>query len=199
MLGFPQSQRARMQREASTLASRGRHRAEQWRESLPEAGELLSDLREQAEPVVKAARDRAEQARPGKRRRSRRPLLIIGVLALGALVAFLIFRRRDEEPARLMGEPGQPETPTAGEPAPGGATNGTWGNEPGHVSEAMIQSTAPEAAPSPRPSPFGGLPGDTGSPPSPRAAAWDLPPVASPSGGWSHGSGLPSAGTPRRS
>lgn len=210
MLGFPRSQRKRVERETRTLAERGRERADRLREALPEAGEFLDDLREQAEPMVKAAREqaepmvkaardraepmvqaareRAEQARPRKRRRSKRPLVIIGLVALAALVAFLIFRKRDEEPAYLMSEPERPDMSPAHPTPTGGAGDGAWsdpGDRPAEPTGEPAASGFASRSSAAQPPAFG-VPraaSDAAHQPASRdAAAWDLPPMRAPAG-----------------
>ena len=176
-------------RDARALADRGLHRAEELRDALPEPSELLSELRGQAQPVVEAAREQANRVRP-HRRRSRKPIVIAAVLALGALVAFVILSRRDKEPAILMQAPEPPLAPPTDEPGPDATdepsapsdasttTNGVGYRSSEPVVAPTAQSTASTPATSTgttygsdRPSTNGSYGGV-----QPRAqAAWDLP------------------------
>ncbi len=109
-------------RLAGRLMDRGKHRAEAIRDSLPEPEEVMNDLREQAQPVVERARERAMQASGRKRSRSKKPLLLIALLAVAAgVAAYLLFIRRDQEPAYLMTEPDRPDVEPAS-PAPSGSS-----------------------------------------------------------------------------
>lgn len=75
-------------------------------------GELLDELRRDAAPIIERA--------TGRRRRSRKPrgaLTLLGLGALAAAVAYLLWPRCDEEPAYLMTAPDRP-TPTPAAPAP---------------------------------------------------------------------------------
>src|SRR5690606_3345233 len=84
-------------------------------EQLPEPAEVIADLREQAEPMLKAAREQAEkklplnQAMPKKKSRSKKPFVLIALLVVGAGVAYLLLWKRDQEPAYLMQEPDSPD------------------------------------------------------------------------------------------
>lgn len=210
MFRLPMSRKSRLRREARAFADRGLHRAEELRAALPEASDVLSDLREQALPVMEAARPMVEAARGqaaraqaarGKTQRSsrRRPLLIAALIAIGAVVAFYLFSRRDKEPAFLMPTPDEPITPAADDPEPGGiaetppapvadqTTERSWTTpSSARVEEPVVAPTAASAPTSSTMSQAAGqsadgarpgLNGSYGGGYQPRAqAAWDLPP-----------------------
>src|SRR3546814_636317 len=130
MFGRKPSRAERARHDARSFAlrglERGRHRAEALREALPEAGEVLADLREQAEPVLKAALERADQVpvKQRKQSRSKKPLLFIALAIVGAVVAYLFFAKRDKDPAYLMREPDAPEGSPAERATPNTSANG---------------------------------------------------------------------------
>ena len=124
MFRLPASRKSRFSRDARALAGRGLHRAEELRESLPEAADVLSDLREQAQPVVEAAREQAGRVRHRGRNRSRKPMILAVLIAVGVAVAYLLFSRRDKEPAFLMPAPQTPAAPAADDLGPGGTDPG---------------------------------------------------------------------------
>jgi len=131
MFGQRQSRADRVRHEAQSIATRslarGRHRAEALRDALPEAGDVLAELREQAEPVLRAAREQAEKAPLPQRKRSRskKPFVFLALLALGAVIAYILFSKRDEDPAYLMHEPDAPDASPVDPPSPGATVNGS--------------------------------------------------------------------------
>ena len=163
---------------------------------------MLAELREQAEPVLRAAREQAEKAPLPQRRRSRskKPFIFAALAVVGAVIAYIVFAKRGNEPAYLMDEPDAPDASPADSPAPAATVNGTasegvsttgpTGGDPTDVPERASASMAgalaqPTQASS---SAFAGLPRASVEAPSftpayqPRAqvAAWDLPPSSIP-------------------
>ncbi len=127
MFGRRQSRADRVRHDARSLAQRGiergRHRAEALRETLPEPAELISDLRQQAEPVIRAAREQVEKApATRKKSRSKKPLLLLALAVAGAVIAYFFFTRRDHEPAYLKYEPKSPDESPAEPSTPGGVS-----------------------------------------------------------------------------
>jgi len=116
---------ARAKKRFLRFVSFGRHQADAFRDSLPEAQKaaqsaasraantaqhLADDLRDQAQPAV----DRALKAAGRKPRRSKKPYIAIALFAvLAGIAAYVIFSRRDQEPAYLMTEPDQPDVEPA--------------------------------------------------------------------------------------
>lgn len=110
------------------VARDGRRRAESLRGSVPdvtiedarhaveELREHVDDLREQVEPLV---------GRALRRKRSRRgpAYLVISLLAAVAIaaVAYLVWKRDDEQPAYLVEEPERPDITPATPIAPSGS------------------------------------------------------------------------------
>ncbi|MEX1022518.1 MAG: hypothetical protein WD058_05160 [Dehalococcoidia bacterium] len=188
--------------QARALAERGMHRAEALRhslsdslgDSLPDAQDRLHDLREQAQPVLDRARERAmdmavERGLRRKRSRSKKPLLLVALLAIaGGVAAYIYFSRRDEEPAYLVHEPDAPDAEPAGPTSPGGSTsdrgpsgNG-WGGDPSPSPSTPQREMAGALGghhPTPPPAPQAANPSvpfaSAGSTPAGRTAAWDLP------------------------
>ncbi len=216
MFRQPTSRADRARHEARSLAkrglARGRHSAETLRESaealreaLPEAGAVLADLREQAEPVLRAAREQAEKTPLPQRKRSRskKPFVFVAFAVIGAVIAYILYAKRDDEPAYLMHEPDAPDASPADPPAPAAGLNGSAPTDtpatpataptahgdvdvPERVSASMAAGLAqPTQASS---SAFAGLPRASVEAPSfapayePRSqvAAWDLPPSSVP-------------------
>lgn len=141
MFGRRTSRADRVRHDARSMAmrglERGRHRAEALRDAMPEGGHLISDLRDQvsdlrdqAEPVLKAARDKAEKTpiTPQKKSRSKKPFVLIALAVVGAVIAYVILSRRGHEPAYLSEEPDEPDTSPA-EPPTYGATRNGWTSE----------------------------------------------------------------------
>ena len=211
MFRQPRSRADRARHEAHSLARRGlasgRQRAESLREgaealrdSLPEAGSVLADLRDQAEPVLRAAREQAERAPLPQRKRSRskKPFIFAAVAVLGAVIAYILFAKRGEEPAFLVDEPDAPRVSPADPPSPAATVNGSAPEStpaptavddtdvPERASASMAAGLAQPAQASS--SAFAGLPRASVDTPSftpayqPRAqvAAWDLPPSSIP-------------------
>lgn len=149
MFGRRRSRTERMSQDARHAAKQGleraKHRAAALSEQLPEPGEVIADLREQAEPVLKAAREQAEkklpigQAVPKKKSRSKKPFVLVTLLIVGAVVAYLLLSKRDQEPAYLMEEPDEPDYSPA-TPSPEGMNhNGSGPSD----SPAPSQPSAP--------------------------------------------------------
>jgi|GEM_PF-2813831 len=163
--------------------------------------------RQQAEPMLKAARERAEKASIPQRKqsRSKRPFLLLGLVMIGAVVAYLIFSRRDQEPAYLMEEPDEPQDSPAQQPSPGMSQNGgspdsapsgtpSTINGEGVPERASAQMAAEPAqptqasssAPAPASNPYASTnapgfgPASTSYQPRAQVAAWDLPPSSIP-------------------
>ncbi len=172
MFRHRQSRTDRVRHEALQLASRGlargRHSAEALREALPEAGDVLAELRhqaepvlaatrEQAEPALKAAREQAEpvlkaareQAEPAlkaareqvekapvqrKRSRSKKPFVLLALVVVGAVIAYLLLAKRDQDPAYLMQEPDAPDESPAVPPTPDASVNGSSSSDDPSVS-----------------------------------------------------------------
>lgn len=188
--------------------ARGRHRAESLRDgaetlrdSLPDAGAVLSDLREQAEPVLRAAREQAEKAPLPQRKRSRskKPFIFAALAVLGGVIAYIVFAKRGQDPARLVDEPDAPDASPAAPPGPAASVNGSAPGgaapapavaEGGDVPERASASVAAGLAQPTQTSSaaFAGLPRAAVDAPSftpayqPRSqvAAWDLPPSSVP-------------------
>src|SRR5690606_19498763 len=111
----------RARRMAGRYLDRGKHRAEALRDSLPPADEVMQDLREQAQPMMEKARDRALEATGRKRSRSKKRYFLFAVLAVAAgIAAYVFFTRRDNEPAYLMPQPDEPDTTPATGPSSDG-------------------------------------------------------------------------------
>lgn len=203
MFGRRKTRAERMRHDAREMAmrglERGRHRAEALRESLPEAAELISDLRDQAEPVLKAAREQAAGTplAQKKKSRSKKPLIFIALAVAGAVVAYLIWSKRDHEPAYLMEEPDVPDTSPAD--APSGSGNGSTPDadpSPGvngvperasayMAGEPARPTQAGSASPSVPSTPTSSQestsqPSTFGYQPRAQVAAWDLPPSSIP-------------------
>jgi hypothetical protein len=113
-------------RQIERAVERGRARMESLAEQISNetVGELLDDLRHEAAPIAARAMpilERAAERATGRRRKSRKPkvaLVILGLLALAGVVAYLLWQRRDEEPAFLMPQPDEPDlTPAQTPPA----------------------------------------------------------------------------------
>lgn len=164
-------------RHLSPLRGRKRHRVEAVRESLPQAlDEALGELKTQAQPVV----DRALRR---KQRRSKKPLALLLLLAAGAVVAYLLWNRRDQEPAYLAGTPDEPDATPDASPSPDDGGHAMIPGRPdvntGTIPSAIPSVPRPVAMPSyeapvtPEPA--------TSSAPQMRAsgaASWDLPSVS---------------------
>ena len=153
MFGRRQSRADRVRHDARSLAQRGiergRHRAEALRDALPEPLDIIADLREQAEPVIRAAREQVDRApAPPKKSRSKKPLLVIALAVVGAVVAYLLFSKRDNEPAYLVHEPDAPDESPAEPSSPGGVSeNGSSPDaSPGQPSSPVNGEEAPERA-----------------------------------------------------
>lgn len=179
----------------------------------------MSDLRERAEPVLKAAREQAEpvleaareqvekaQVPQRKRSRSKKPFFLLGLVVIGAVVAYLIFSRRDQEPAYLMEEPDEPQDSPAQQPSPGMSQNGSspegapsgspaapingegvperasaqMASEPAQPTQASSSAPAPASNPYASTSAPGFGPASTSYQPRAQVAAWDLPPSSIP-------------------
>jgi hypothetical protein len=159
MLGIP-SVRVIRRKQFGKAAERGRKRAERLVHQLPDLREeilagVVQDVRRQAEPVVDRALRQAEplveqamrQAAPlveratGRKRRARRRgavgLALIALLAGFALAGYILWQRRDKEPARLVSEPDEPSRTPASSPSP--ASSGPSGPD-----AAREPSQAPE-------------------------------------------------------
>jgi hypothetical protein len=161
---------AQRQKQLTKAAGRGRKRAEAFVDSLPDAAELrenltqdrvneiVRDVRRQAEPLVERA--------TGRRRRSRRRgtigLAIALVMLTVAIVGFVLWQRREKEPATLIEAPQQPRSTPGNSPEPSssGGPNGTRGEEP--LGVERTHSEAREATPAWRRAPEEGQ-GETGS------------------------------------
>lgn len=233
MFGRRPSRAERVRHDARSIAQRGlergRHRAEALRDALPEPGDVMTELREQAEPVLKAAREQAEpalksareQAEPmlkaareqaekapipqRKQSRSKKPFLLLGLLVIGAVVAYLIFSRRDQEPAYLMEEPDEPQDSPAQQPSPGMSQNGSapdstpsgmpstvngedvperasaqMASEPAQPTQASSSAPAPASNPYASTNAPGSGPNSMSYQPRAQVAAWDLPPSSIP-------------------
>lgn len=143
MFGRKATRADRIRHDARKLAKRGKHRAETLREALPEPAELISELKDRAEPVIEAAKEQAEKAPMQKRKKSRskKPLLFIALAVIGAVVAYLILSRRDHEPAYLREEPDEPpawpaDQPTVETPADDRAPEAPTGGTPSEARDA---------------------------------------------------------------
>lgn len=171
-----------------------------------QAEPMVKAAREQAEPVLKAAREQADKASIPQRKkqsRSKKPIFLLGFLIVGAVVAYLIFSRRDQEPAYLMEEPDEPQDSPAQQPSPGESQNGSApdGSSPntpssingeGVPERVSAQITSEPAQPTqasssaPGVNPYAPTNASAFTPASmtyqPRAqvAAWDLPPSSIP-------------------
>lgn len=153
MFGRRQSRADRVRHDARSLAQRGiergRHSAEALRDALPEPSDVIADLREQAEPVIRAAREQVDRApAPPKKSRSKKPLLVIALAVVGAVVAYLLFSKRDNEPAYLVHEPDAPDESPAEPSSPGGMSqNGSSPDaSPSQPSAPVNGEEAPERA-----------------------------------------------------
>jgi len=197
MLGMSNNPRTRAEKRLSRLARSGRHRADSLRDSLPDPQDLMDDLRDQAQPVMERTRKSATQAvnraTGRKPARSKKPFALVALLLIAGVVAYVIFNRRDKEPAKLVAEPDQPDlqpasgpssspsTPVNGSPSTGGSPMSPSGSPvatpSGVGASASMGSTTPSAG-----RPIGASPtlGRTDVRPSPRMAAWDLPATATP-------------------
>jgi hypothetical protein len=203
MLRMPKNPRDRAEKRFAQLARRGRDRADSLRESLPDAHDLVDEIRDQAQPVMertrKSATDAVNRATGRKPARSKKPFVLLALLLLAGLAAYVILNRRDNEPATLLSEPDQPDVQPAAGPsseapsdtpstAPGSAV--PWSTRPNVVGSpvgagATASSDGPSATtgtpsapvtpPSSRPTGSSSTLGRTDVRPSPRMAAWDLP------------------------
>ena len=154
MFGRRQSRTDRVRHDARSLAQRGiergKHRAEALRDALPEPSDVISDLREQAEPVLRAAREQVDKApaAPKKKSRSKKPLFFVALAVVGAVVAYLVFSKRGNEPAYLTHEPDEPGESPAEPSSPGGVSqNGSSPDAtPSQPSSPVNGEAAPERA-----------------------------------------------------
>ena len=83
--------------------------------------DLIEELRHEAGPLIERAVPMIEQVAEHvsgrrKRRRSKLPFIVVGLLAVAGVVAYLLWQRRDEEPAYLVHEPDLPDVTPAGMP-----------------------------------------------------------------------------------
>jgi hypothetical protein len=146
------------------MARDGRRRAESLRGSVPdvtmedarhaveELREHVEDLREQVEPLVgRALREQVEPLvdRALRRKRSRRgpAYLLVGLLAAVAVaaVAYLLWKRDDEQPAYLVDEPERPDITPATPIVPSGGAPST----PEPTSDGPDVTPSAPSAPSP--------------------------------------------------
>lgn len=220
MLGISVPTRRTSNRSARQLADRGLHRAGALRETvmdnLPEARTVIEELREQAQPMVDRAAPVVERALHRKKKRSRKPLLFVLLLAAaGAVVAYLFWNRGDHRPAYLVDDLPQPNsTPDEAPPAPAPPSEPTdlssrmsgRTDEPTFPTRPVAMPTAgvshsplPALDPNPAPTPQGQMPVNGAAPlgfrpTPPRPAAWDLPSVPRPP---SPTPGAPSLNQPR--
>jgi hypothetical protein len=83
----------------------------------------LDSLREDATPIVESAAERLPQRRRSRKARGFRMLLALALIAAAAVVVYLAWQRRDQEPAYLTQEPDHPMGPQ--QSGPGGGTAAT--------------------------------------------------------------------------
>lgn len=128
MLGMPNNSRTRAEKRLSRLARRGRDRADSLRDSLPDPQDLMDDLRDQAQPVMertrKSATEAVNRATGRKPARSKKPFALLALLLVAGVVAYVIFNRRDNEPAKLVVKPEQPDLQPASGPSSPAPVNG---------------------------------------------------------------------------
>jgi cytoskeletal protein RodZ len=87
-------------------------------EVIPDLAHRLEDLRDDAKPYVQEAAKHVPRRRRSRKGQVARLVAALAFAAAVAVVAYLIWQRRDQEPARLVEEPDQPLT-TPGDPEPG--------------------------------------------------------------------------------
>ena len=213
---------ARAKKRFLRFVSFGRHQADAFRDSLPEAQKaaqsaanraantaqhLADDLRDQAQPAM----DRALKAAGRKPRRSKKPYIAIALFAvLGGIAAYVIFSRRDQEPAYLMTEPDQPDVEPATGPshAPETPETPSPSNDGPSVNGSASHDTTGEPAVSPiapqremAGTPSSGSGSSASAPNSPSAAVSNAPSAtparsfALPSNGGTS-TGLPASAVP---
>lgn len=94
-------------------------------------GELIEDLRHEAAPMIERAVPIIERATGRRHRRwPKVALVLLGLGALAAVLAYLLRERRDQEPARLMHSPDRPDVTPAGTPPSGSSEPQPGGGEP---------------------------------------------------------------------
>jgi len=142
-------------RQIERAVDRARSRIESIAETVSNetVGEILEDLRHEAAPIAARAvpiLERAAERATGRRRKSRKPkiaLIALGLIAVAGVVAYLLWQRRDEEPAYLMHSPDRPDltpaqTPPSAPEAPEAPSSGPSAPEP--VAESTdAESTTP--------------------------------------------------------
>ncbi|MGE3856320.1 MAG: hypothetical protein AB7G21_05135 [Dehalococcoidia bacterium] len=127
-------------RQLERAVERARSRIESIAETVSNetVGEILEDLRHEAAPIAARAvpiLERAAERATGRRRKSRKPkiaLIAAGVVAVAGLVAYILWQRRDEEPAYLTQTPDRPDLTPAQTPpsAPEAPSSGPSAPEP---------------------------------------------------------------------
>lgn len=127
-------------RQLERAVERARSRIESIAETVSNetVGEILEDLRHEAAPIAARAvpiLERAAERATGRRRKSRKPkiaLIAAGVVAVAGLVAYILWQRRDEEPAYLTQTPDRPDLTPAHTPpsAPEAPSSGPSASEP---------------------------------------------------------------------
>ena len=73
---------------------------------------MVRDLQREVAPLVERATGRTRRRGPG------RGFLVVLLLGAAATIAYLLWQRRDEQPAYLMDEPERPSVTPAGSPNP---------------------------------------------------------------------------------
>lgn len=140
-------------RDARRWWRKGRERAEEIAEHLQEetipaltheVSDRVDSLRSEAAPLVKSFSEQVPQRRSRKARAFR---LFLGLAAVAtvAVVAYIVWQRRDQEPAYLVQEPDEPMSPEAsgpgGSPAAQASPNGQPSDAVGRPHRYQPQST----------------------------------------------------------
>lgn len=108
-------------RQIERAVERGRERMESIADSISHEltqenmNALIEGLRHEAAPMVERAMPMIGQAveratgRKKRRARSKLPFIVAAVIAIAGIVAYLLWPRRDEQPAYLMHAPDDPD------------------------------------------------------------------------------------------
>lgn len=106
----------------SRTLSRGRRRASALAETIVDdaVADLVQGIEHATAPLIERATGRSRR----RQHRGRTLALAACALALGAGVAYLLWRRRDQQPAYLVEEPERPHVAPAGSPPPAAGPTG---------------------------------------------------------------------------
>ncbi|MFA7248378.1 MAG: hypothetical protein WC273_01975 [Dehalococcoidia bacterium] len=139
-------------RPLERAVERGRARMESLAETISNEGvaEFIEELRQDAAPIIERAVPMIERATK-RRRRRRKPQIALALLALSAVaavIAYLLWQRRDEEPAYLMHSPDLPDLTPAGTPPSDSPSAGPAEPEPAPERASSPFVDVPDVAPS---------------------------------------------------